>query len=645
MEISGNKTYVFTSECDVVAIKSNKDYITGQQLTFSSKDICIEVKLPRISFSKGFIAAAAVFILMLSTLLYTVITNGSFLLFEKKPVALISVDINPSIELRVNKNGKIVDAVYGNDEGKKILEALDYKNKPVEEEISKIISLAKERGYIAEGKTEVLVTGALYPGTQSSSGSFEEKLKGILDSLEKDKEADVIALYINDPEIISDAEGKDVSIGKLALYQYAQSNNIQLSLEEIKTGNISELFDKLKADAKDYSLAPSESAEPKDSAINTDSFAANVSVAEGDGKLIVKWNKAPSENGFSFYKVVASASNSSPAYPEDGYALVISDISATEAALNSGCEYHGGDVGGVLSGGKAYYISVTYVYDNTKIRGNAVRATMPIITQEQPKPTEKPAVYTPAPTPAPSSFYPNLSVSSSNTEMYFSWTPIGASSIQYNGTSYSDFQYYKVVASQTNPSPVYPKDGYLYYSSDESSSDWSVDVSGKSYNQSPKLESGKTYYFSITYVFKNGKFSSSTVQYKVPEYSIPTAVPTQTVPTQPSAALSVSSSGTTMSFSWSKVAASSVTYGGTTYKNFNYYKIVASQTNPNPVYPKDGYLYYSSDKSTTDWSVDVTGKSYNQSPKLESGKTYYFSITYVFDNGKFSSNTVQYKVP
>ncbi len=48
-------------------------------------------------------------------------------------------------------------------------------------------------------------------------------------------------------------------------------------------------------------------------------------------------------------------------------------------------------------------------------------------------------------------------------------------------------------------------------------------------------------------------------------------------------------------------------------KNFNYYKVIRSQTNPNPVYPDDGYIKYSSDPNYT----------YYLDTKPPEGKVYY----------------------
>lgn len=72
---------------------------------------------------------------------------------------------------------------------------------------------------------------------------------------------------------------------------------------------------------------------------------------------------------------------------------------------------------------------------------------------------------------------------------------------------------------------------------------------------------------------------------------------------------------------------------------------VASPNNPNPVYPNDGYLTYLTDYNSSSCTITPSSGNYNKSPELVAGQAYYFSVTYVFENGKISSNTVQYIVP
>lgn len=251
--------------------------------------------------------------------------------------------------------------------------------------------------------------------------------------------------------------------------------------------------------------------------------------------------------------------------------------------------------------------------------------------------------------PAVETFSPSLSVTAKDQSIVFDWTQLPANSVSYNGTQYTGFQFYKVVASETNSKPKYPEDGYLAYITDKTDSDWTVLPANKDYHLSPKLESGKTYYFSITYVFENGTFSSNAQSVQVPVYTEVVeekkTEPVTNSETLTDAHISVAAEGASLKFGWTPVTGSSITYNGTTYSNFQFYKVVASATNAAPKYPDDGYLTYITDYNQAAWTLTPSTDYYNQSPTLVSGTTYYFSITYVFENGKLYSDTVTCLVP
>ena len=95
-----------------------------------------------------------------------------------------------------------------------------------------------------------------------------------------------------------------------------------------------------------------------------------------NGRIKVSWDKIDSSK-FSGYKVVASLTNSTPSYPNDGYATFITDDSTLSYYIDANTSYSGGDLGGKFISGKKYYISVTALYGDVKIPGNTVVITMP----------------------------------------------------------------------------------------------------------------------------------------------------------------------------------------------------------------------------------------------------------------------------
>ncbi len=85
-------------------------------------------------------------------------------------------------------------------------------------------------------------------------------------------------------------------------------------------------------------------------------------------------------------------------------------------------------------------------------------------------------------------------------------------------------------------------------------------------------------------------------------------------------------------------------------KNFKYYKVVASKSNSNPVYPKDGYLEFITEVDRTNSRIRGGGGYTNGDfSKFEDGKEYYIRITAVYEkDGKRSyknSNVIKMMVP
>lgn len=108
--------------------------------------------------------------------------------------------------------------------------------------------------------------------------------------------------------------------------------------------------------------------EPK----NEKTLAVKASRVSGGIKL--EWTEAV-RSGFQGYKVVASLTDASPKYPDNGYAYYITDIDDNEAYLSVGNSYNGGDFE-VFKSGKTYYVSITYLYENGKRYTNVIRVTL-----------------------------------------------------------------------------------------------------------------------------------------------------------------------------------------------------------------------------------------------------------------------------
>ena len=75
---------------------------------------------------------------------------------------------------------------------------------------------------------------------------------------------------------------------------------------------------------------------------------------------------------------------------------------------------------------------------------------------------------------------------------------------------------------------------------------------------------------------------------------------------------------------------------------FSGYKVVASSKNKQPVYPNDGYLAFISDKDTDYMYINKDTKYYEGDfgSHFTSGKTYYLSITAIYQDKNVKGNSV-----
>lgn len=161
------------------------------------------------------------------------------------------------------------------------------------------------------------------------SKDYADELKDLLAKLEiSDDYKTIMTLYIDDENIIADAKANNLSIGKQYLLMYAKLQNITLTADDIRDTTISALLTQLNVTGKDNKLVSTtkESAstteattEATTTEATTETTTLNVQVSQETGGVAVSWDKAPKAENFKYYKVVASKTDSTPSYPDNGY--------------------------------------------------------------------------------------------------------------------------------------------------------------------------------------------------------------------------------------------------------------------------------------------------------------------------------------
>lgn len=190
-------------------------------------------------------------------------------------------------------------------------------------------------------------------------------------------------------------------------------------------------------------------------------------------------------------------------------------------------------------------------------------------------------------------------------------------------------EHYKVVISQNDTTPQYNENGYLYAISDRSTTSCTADNSSK-YNGTSDfgyyLTVGQKYYVAITYVFNDCKITSNVLEMT---YGGPPVASEPTAAFSPILDASTDAEG--LHLTWT---------GSPADRELTYYKVVISQNDTTPQYSDNGWLVYFTETSTTSYLVN-NSTAYNGGDfgeYLIAGTTYHVAITYVFSDGKITSN-------
>lgn len=159
-----------------------------------------------------------------------------------KPSSYISLDINPSVELKANMFGRIIGVNPLNEDGKKIYSGLKLNGEKEEEALKELIKVAKDNGYLKVGDDNAVAITL-----SSNSKNSEEKVAELEDELKQELKDDdlgkteVVVQNIN-LERRQEAEKLGISPGKMLLIEKLQSEEQGVKTEEYANKPVKEIM-------------------------------------------------------------------------------------------------------------------------------------------------------------------------------------------------------------------------------------------------------------------------------------------------------------------------------------------------------------------------------------------------------------------
>ncbi len=160
-------------------------------------------------------------------------------MLNRMPVSYISLDVNPSVQYKLNVFNEVVDFVPLNEEAKALLENTSFINQPADNVIQQTVELLGENNYLTSAeKNDILI---------SATGSFTEKSKealtAVVHATEKTAQslgvvADIIVVESSMSDL-KQAEKLGTTPGKLVLVnEIAQADVV--SIDPVKDADAME---------------------------------------------------------------------------------------------------------------------------------------------------------------------------------------------------------------------------------------------------------------------------------------------------------------------------------------------------------------------------------------------------------------------
>ena len=160
--------------------------------------------------------------------------------------SVIGIDVNPSIELSLNKNEKVLSAKALNEDAKIVLDGLKLKNLEDDEAIEVIVSAMVEHKYLSASNSDILIT--VENDDIEKAGEINETVMiSVEEALaDKDIDANIITQEVERKHVkVTEelADELDISYGKASLLISSLDKNNELTKEQFNEMTVDEIED------------------------------------------------------------------------------------------------------------------------------------------------------------------------------------------------------------------------------------------------------------------------------------------------------------------------------------------------------------------------------------------------------------------
>ena len=180
--------------------------------------------------------------------------GGLFYQQANAVASVVSLDVNPSIELRVNRDEKVLSCTPLNEDAQEILEDMgggaDLKGAKLDVAVNAIVGSLVRKGYLSEISSAIMIS--VEDKDSARAKKLQQELTSAVDGVLRTNESKAAVLtqtVTQDAELERQARENSISTGKAALVNRILALNSSLSFDALATLSVGELKDLAEAGA------------------------------------------------------------------------------------------------------------------------------------------------------------------------------------------------------------------------------------------------------------------------------------------------------------------------------------------------------------------------------------------------------------
>ena len=154
------------------------------------------------------------------------------------PVAVVSLDVNPGMDIEVNRAEKVICVIPKNQDAQTVLEDKNYRGTSLDEAVAGIAAAMQATGYISDAANSLLVS--VQSSETERAAGIQEKLNGLLQ--ERMPDCSVLSQTVQIDDALQQlAEDNGITVGKALLVKKIVDASGQYTFADLAKLSINDL--------------------------------------------------------------------------------------------------------------------------------------------------------------------------------------------------------------------------------------------------------------------------------------------------------------------------------------------------------------------------------------------------------------------